>query len=95
MGRFLINSERAEFARFSKPTRIDNLISLFSSEEKIDYVNYHIFSIFSAEIWMYIVLFLIITSILGIDKFNRRTFLIKFLNSLIDHLECLIRNCSE
>lgn len=95
MGNFRINSERTKISRFAKITRINNLVSLLSSEKKADYMPYNILSIFDVKIWMLVILLLIVVSILGIGKFDKNTFLIKFLNSTIDHLECLIRNCSK
>lgn len=93
LGEFVMSPERTEIARFSRIIYINNLISLLSSEKKIDSVSYDILSIFNTEIWVLITLFLILISILGIRKYSRNTFLLEFLNSTIDHLECLIKNC--
>ena len=90
-----MNSKRTEIAKFSKIIYINNLMTVLSSEKKVDYVSFNIFSIFNVEIWMFIILFLIIVSTLGIKKFNKNIFLLEFLNSIIDHLECLIRNCCK
>lgn len=89
-----MNSERSNISRFAKTICINNLVSLLSSEKKVN-MSYNILSIFDVKIWMLIILFLIITSILGIEKFDKNEFLIKFLNSTIDHLQCLIRNFCE
>ena len=66
-----------------------------SSERRIDSNQYDILSIFQIEIWLLIITFLIVVSILGIRKIKRKTFPIDFVNSTFDHLECLIRNCSN
>ena len=89
-----MNSERSNISRFAKTICINNLVSLLSSEKKVN-MSYNILSIFDVKIWMLIILFLILTSILGIEKFDKNKFLIKFLNSTIDHLQCLIKNCCE
>ena len=70
-------------------------MSILSAEQKFDSVPYDIFSVFSTEIWVLIIMFLILVSLLGIKHLSKNTFLLQFSNSMMDHLECLIRNCRE
>lgn len=90
-----MTQQRTKIARFTKITQIDNLISILSTEQNINSVTYNVFTVFSADIWVLIITFLILISILGTKSLSKNTFLLQFLNSMIDHLECLIRNCCE
>ena len=74
---------------------IDNQISLMSSVLEVDSNPYDVFSVFSTQIWVLIIVFLTLTSILGIKYSSKDIFLLQFLNSTFDHLECLIRNCCK
>ena len=90
-----MNTERNQLAKYTRNYIINNIISFVSSERKIDSYQYDILSIFQIDVWLLIIMFLIMVSILGIRKIKRKTFPIDFVNSMFDHLECLIRNYSN
>ena len=90
-----MNPKRTQLAKYTRTHIIDNIISFVSSERIIDSNRYHILTIFKIETWILIMMFLILVSILGIGKIQRKTFLIDFTNSMFDHFECLTKNSSK
>ena len=87
--------ERYQLGRFPPILIVTNLLSLLSSQQRIG-SNFKILKTFEPSCWLFFIILLLIYSLIHINsEWNTKNLILKFIISILNHIEPLLTKRSK